>query len=109
MENTNTKKKTNIEEWHRMMDEYDRELAESRRRTGRPEKNQPEECMDELLVEYDVKHIYEAMCEHKSLKRALEDYPHQMTAEEFKKNVVWVMKFQSWKSFEGECGSYLDA
>ena len=91
------------------MDEYDRYLADIRRRAGKPEKNQPEECMEELLVEYDVKHIYKAMCEYKSLKRAIEDYPHQMTADEFKKNVVWVMKFPSWNTFVRKCGSYLDA
>ena len=46
-------KKTTIEQWQQMMDEYDSELAECRRRTGKPEKNQPEECMDDILVEYE--------------------------------------------------------
>ena len=48
-----TQKKTTIEQWQQMMDEYDSELAECRRRTGKPEKNQPEECMDDMLVEYE--------------------------------------------------------
>lgn len=48
-----TKQKTTIEQWQQMMDEYDSELAECRRRTGKPEKNQPEECMDDILVEYE--------------------------------------------------------
>lgn len=48
-----TQKKTTIEQWQQMMDEYDSELAECRRRTGKPEKNQPEECMDDILVEYE--------------------------------------------------------
>lgn len=48
-----TQKKTTIEQWQQMMDEYDSELAECRRRAGKPEKNQPEECMDDILVEYE--------------------------------------------------------
>lgn len=48
-----TQKKTTIEQWQQMMDEYDSELAGCRRRTGKPEKNQPEECMDDILVEYE--------------------------------------------------------
>ena len=48
-----TQKKTTIEQWQQMMYEYDSELAECRRRTGKPEKNQPEECMDDILVEYE--------------------------------------------------------
>ena len=48
-----TQKKTTIEQWQQMMDEYDSELAECRRRTGKPEKNQPEECMDDILIEYE--------------------------------------------------------
>ena len=48
-----TQKKTTIEQWQQIMDEYDSELAECRRRTGKPEKNQPEECMDDILVEYE--------------------------------------------------------
>lgn len=51
------KKKTTIEQWQQMMDEYDYELAEIRRHAGKPEKNQPEECMDDILVEHEQKNL----------------------------------------------------
>ncbi|MBQ9639250.1 MAG: hypothetical protein IJV22_06825 [Bacteroidales bacterium] len=51
--------------------------------------------------------VFGAMRRHQSLKKALRDYP-EVTAQQFKDNVVRVIEFDSWEEFEGRYGHLLD-
>lgn len=88
----------------------------SRRERGLPELPQDEMPMVELLAEageetyedLEIGGVYGAMYRHKSLKKALEDYPN-VTFEQFKENVVRVMGgYDSWEDFAEKAKGYLD-
>ena len=52
--------------------------------------------------------VFGAMCRHQSLKKALRDYP-EVTAQQFKENVVRVIELGTWEVFEERYGHLLDA
>ncbi|MBR1798306.1 MAG: hypothetical protein IJ761_00190 [Bacteroidales bacterium] len=52
--------------------------------------------------------VFGAMRRHQSLKKALREYT-EVTAKQFKDNVVRVIEFDSWEEFEGRYGHLLDA
>lgn len=121
MAQSNTTKKSLAEQRWEAMQQYDKEMDELRRIRHKrrpdiwPPKPQDEECMTELIVDagevtyedLDIMGIDAAMCKYKSLKRALKEYPN-ITAEVFKKNIVRVMRYQSWNDFVEKWGDYLD-
>lgn len=87
-----------------------------RRDMGLPELPQDEMPMVELLAEageetyedLDISGVYGAMYRHKSLKKALDDYP-DVTFEQFKENVVRVIGgYKSWEEFAEKAKGYLD-
>ena len=116
MASTDNTKKSLAEQRYEMYLDMDRRHAANMRKAGLPERPEPEECMDELLVEagemthedLDVFGVCGAMVRLKSYKKALAAYP-KITKDYFEKNVVRVMEYSSWDEFVQKHAQWLDA